>query len=568
MTKSKIQVLVCSSEFVVRSKIFKLRTPNTELKKLRLLFIWSLILFWSLVLGISSLRAQEDNQLAALSKQIIEAKTNQELYAPFEGLKDFYFRDNKYSEFLDYLKSLGQQKRTIEPFINYYIALSRYQHLKHLEEKQLWDEYFSQGNNYRDELTQGANSAIDATTNKDPLHIYARLLLWQFHKDQQDVFSESALSDLMSSALDYSISAQDSKPIKEVADRLLAYGEKAKSKELYKIYTQKLMASGMKDEQLVSVAIGFYRQGNLELAENIYDAYIDRVSKAIPKEKLIPILKDIAQSFVSKDEGANDPFYAEKMFKRLQEAGGEEVFDQELIYLRAFNLEKAKEYSAAKDVYVVLTSRFPESSHNDEAIFKAGLIATYVLRDIKQGRSYFEKLTQREKNFSPQAVSGFYQLGLLSQWENEPVAATLYYHKLIDIAGENFPETVSLARERLKEIEEARPIEYNLKTFLDVSLKEEYAALDMAKLDLRSKPYRAKRNEFVTITLTAYTAPTGCMQVELQYLWSGNLGKNKPSVNQSAFDTSYSDSGTKEINLIVVSPTGIIDRALDIVDAY
>jgi hypothetical protein len=58
------------------------------------------------------------------------------------------------------------------------------------------------------------------------------------------------------------------------------------------------------------------------------------------------------------------------------------------------------------------------------------------------------------------------------------------------------------------------------------------------------------------------------MQVELQYLWSGHLGENKPSTSQSSFETSYTTAGTKEINLVVVSPTGVIDRTLDMVDAY
>jgi hypothetical protein len=56
------------------------------------------------------------------------------------------------------------------------------------------------------------------------------------------------------------------------------------------------------------------------------------------------------------------------------------------------------------------------------------------------------------------------------------------------------------------------------------------------------------------------------MQVELQYLWSGHLGSAKPTSEPSSLNTEYSDKGTKEINLVVVSPAGIIDRGLDILD--
>lgn len=236
--------------------------------------------------------------------------------------------------------------------------------------------------------------------------------------------------------------------------------------------------------------------------------------------------------------------------------------------MRAFNLEKAKEFVKAKDVYSDLVLAFSETVHADEAIFKMGIINTYVLRDVKKGRDYFERLIQKKPALSPWGIAALYQLGLLSHWENDYTRAKDYYNKLIEIAAADYPQTQARVRERLKEIEEAKPMEYNLKTFLDASLKEENNMLDMSKLDLRSHPYRAKKDESVNINSTAYTSPTGCMQIELQYLWSGDSGSKKPSPQQAAFDTTYTDTGTKVINLVVVSPTGIIERSLDLVDVY
>jgi len=529
------------------------------------------------LLFITNSFAQEDSKLVALSKQIIEAKTNEDLYLPFEELKGLYFNENKYTEFIDFLKSLVQKKKTTEPFINYYVALTRYNQLRYLEEKQLWDEYFSLGNTYRDELTQGAQKAIDITTQKDGLNIYAGLLLWQFHKDQQDVFAENSLSDLVNSVLEYAKSASDTKPIKEVADKLLFYGEKGKSKELYKIYANKIITSNIKDDALLNIASGFYKEGNLELSQTLYDVYIGRITKSAPKEKLIPNLVEIANLFAysatggsalgGKDEGLNDMLYAEKVFERIEELGGKAVFNQDLMYLRAFNLEKAKEYQKAKDAYNDLVLTFPETIHADEAVFKTGIIYTYILRDISTGRNYFEKLAKKE-NLSPQVISSLYQLGLLSQWQDDNVLAKGYYNSLIEKVKFDFTETVALAKERLREIEEGQPLEYNLKTFLDISLKEEYRMFDMTKLDLKSHPYKTKKQEVVNISSTANIPQSGCMQVQLQYLWSGDLGNKKPSPEQPIFDTTYLDSGTKVINSAVVSPTGIIDRSFDLVDVY
>jgi hypothetical protein len=535
------------------------------------------ILFFLIFITDYQCFAQDSNRLVTLSKQIIEAKTNEELYRFFAELKDLYFKDHKYTELTEFLKSLSSKKNTLEPFTNYYVALTRYQQLKYLEESQNWDEYFSHGNTYRQEITEQAQKAIVSNPLTDKLHIYARLILWQFHRDQQDVFENQALSDLMNSVSEYVKTAQDYQPVKEVADKLLVYGEKGKSKELYKIYVDKIITSGIADDKLKESALGFYREGNLELAEALYDVYVDRAVKSIAKEKLIPILMDIAKDFSysaaggsafgGKDQGPKDVFYAEKIFKKIEEIGTKDIFDEGLIYLRAFNLEKAKEYPGAKDLYRDLVSRYPSSIYADEANYKVGIIYTYILRDLNTAKSYFKELAQKE-NLSAQVISSLYQLGLLSQWGEDNVKAGEYYNKLLEKAGDGFSETVTLAKERIKEIEEAKPIEYNLKTFLDASLKEEYANFDMTKIDLKSSISRAKKDQVIDINSVPYIEQSGCLQVELQYLWSGHIGTAKPSLDESAFNTTYIHPGTKEINLVVISASGVVDRNIDWVDVY
>lgn len=539
---------------------------NKDSKFMKLLIgIWLLFGAWCLVLGISPSFAQETNKIAVLTKQITEAKPNTDLYPIFEELKVQYFKDNKYAELVESLKSLGAQHKTLEAFTNYYIALTRYSQLKYLEEVQEWDEYFSNGNNYRDELVTGAEKVIASTSSKDLLNIYARLILWQFHKDQQDAFFESALEDLMSAVLEYSQDTKNVAPIKEIADKFLSYGEKGKSKELYKIYVNKLVTSDIKEDDLAKTASDFLKKGNLELAESVYGVYIERITTLYPKEKLIPVLTDIAKIFSYKDEGKNDAAYAEGVFEKLAELGGTGVFDEELLYLRAYNCEKAKVYDKAKDVYIDLIKQYPATHYIDEAEFKIGIINTYVLRDTQTGRRYFEKLSQKEI-LSAQVISSIYQLGLLSQWQEDSVKAKEYYNKLLEKAKDSFTETVALTKERLKEMEEARTIEYNLKMFLDVSLKKEYENFDMNKSVINSFPYKAGKEEVVKVNSTAYTGSTGCMQVEMQYLWSGHLGLTKPQLGQASFDTTYVQSGTKEINLVIISPSGILDRNIDMVD--
>ncbi|MDD5116905.1 MAG: hypothetical protein PHW98_07645, partial [Candidatus Omnitrophica bacterium] len=202
-------------------------------------------------------------------------------YPELEELKVKYLKDGQYAGFMDFLnKPKGKEKFT-QQSLNYYKALTRYQQLKYLEEKQSWDEYFAQGNDYRQQLVDNANKVIEKTQSQDCLKVKARLLLWQFHSGQQDAFVEAALSDLVADTNAYAQQAEDAQLIKDVADTLSGSGEKAQARQLYKVYVDELVSGKMSDAQLKSAAEGFYKEGNLELAETLYDIYIERVSKSL-----------------------------------------------------------------------------------------------------------------------------------------------------------------------------------------------------------------------------------------------------------------------------------------------
>ncbi len=571
-----------------------------------------LILTCSLQLAACSLSAyaEEDTSLIALSQKIIESNPSEDVSLLLNELTGTYFKNNKYDDCAAFLKSLAQKRSDLEPVADYYIALTRITQLKYLEDSQGWDEYFSKGNSYREELENFAQKANDSLGQENPLKLYARLLLWRFHNDQQDALREKSLSSLMegisefskdaaqgsvqqpslrslatkgggrsnpdeiASAAEFTLSEANVLPrndnykaevLKEVADRLFAGGEKLKSRQVYRQYVDILTKTESLDGNLKADAEKFFFQGNIAISEELYTAYIQRRGKVIPKEEMVPELIEIAKLFCASDAGGKGALFAEEIFKKIEALGGPDALNESLSYQRAYNLQTSKDFLQARDAYVVLVKRFPETPHADEANFKIGIIYSYVARDLTTGRAYFEKLAQKEK-LSPQVISSLYQLGLLSQWENGLPKAKEYYAKVIEKAKEDFLETVGLTKERLKEIEENKPIEYNLKTFLDVSLKKESASYDMRKLDLDSTPHKTKSALNVNIHSLDYPTDSGCMQPELQYLWSGHLGKDEYPASAKSFDTSYNHKGTKEINLVVVSPQGTLDYSIDMVD--
>ncbi|TRZ94331.1 hypothetical protein D4R78_06600 [bacterium] len=489
--------------------------------------------------------------------------------ATLEELKVKYLKDNQYNEFIDFLNNSKDKQNTA--CINYYKALTRYAQLKYLEEKQLWDDYFVNGNAYRDQIVESAKNAISQTSTGDCLRAKSRLLVWQFHRDQQDAFHEQALTDLMTDVTAYAKETNDASLIRFVADKLKVYEEKTKAREVYKLYVDKLVSGQMADLELKNIADGFYKEGNLELAEAVYDIYIERISKVFSFEKIIPEYFEIAGFFVYKPTGLYDMAYAEKIYAKIEALGQKNIFSQEAIYLRAFNLEKLKDYKKAGELYLQLIQLYPLTEYFDQAVYKIAMINAYALADLKEARNYFEKLTARpavKPASGPQIVASFYQLGLLAQWEGDLIKAKDYYNTLVNNSADNQLITVAQAKERLKEIEENKPLSYNLKTFLDLSFKQGDVLLEMGRSELKSSAYILEKGQKIMVSSQVSMPESGCNQIELQYLWSGNLGQARPSVTEGTFQCFYSDSGTKELNLIIISPAGVMDRCFIMVDVY
>jgi TolA-binding protein len=548
------------------SEHWKIRIPDLfriSILEFRIFSIVTLFLF----LGTVILFAQTDSDaLASLAQKIMDSKPQEDARPLLDQLAAAYFKGNKYDDCAAFLKSLIQKRADLEAAADYYIALARFTQLKYLEDSQGWDEYFSQGNSYREELEGLAQKASAALGPENRLRLSARLLLWRFHNDQQDALRDSALSSLMDGVAEFSrAAAPEEEVLKEVADQLFTAGEKLESRQVYRRYVEILTRTESNDSNLKAAALKFYSEGNYAISEEIFNAYLQRREKSGPKEALIVELLEIAKLFSADDSGQKDAAFSEEMFKKTEALGGSSALSENLSYLRAYNLEKAKEFLAAKEAYINLLRRFAESVYSDEANFKIGIISVYVARDLTGGRAYFEKLAQQAA-VSPQVVSSLYQLGLLSHWENDLAKAKEYYGRVLEKAKDGFIETVNLTKERLKEIEENKPIEYNLKLFLDVSLKKESFSYDIKKLELDSTPYRSKPADNVNIHALDYPTDSGCMQPQLQYLWSGHLGRNERPAGVKSFDTSYNHKGTKEINLVVVSPQETLDYSIDMVD--
>jgi TolA-binding protein len=509
--------------------------------------------------------AQDPKRAQELSQQISSARDNKETFLLFGKAKEEFVKDAKFNEFADFLKELSEKKKSLKPLAAYFLGACRYEQLKYLEEKQDWNEYFNKGNEFREELVSSLGEAIKSLPDKEAARLYSTLLLWQFHQDQQDAFAEESFNGLMSAVKSYSESAEDASALKDVADKLQSYDQKGKAKEIYRMFIEKAMKADLKEEQLKGMADGFFKAGNLELAETVYDVYLDKITNARDKKEVGAELIRLAREFSYKDAALCDVSYAEKLYEKLVGIAGKEAMDEQASYLRAYNLERSREFEKAKEKYLDLLGRFPNTAYYDKVNFKLGIFSVYALRDIKSGREFFQKLAGKE-TAGPEVISSLYQLGLLAQWEEDLERAKANYLKLKEKAGDEFKSSLGQAEQRLNEIAENKLLDNNIRSFLDVSLKDEYSAYNMSKVELKSSAYNLKKGQEFTMTATAYPPESGCMQVVLEYGWAGDPGKATPTSEESNFTSAYSEPGVKVIGLVVRSSGGILDRSIDLLD--
>jgi tetratricopeptide (TPR) repeat protein len=367
----------------------------------------------------------------------------------------------------------------------------------------------------------------------------------------------------MKAAREYAAAEKDPAPLKNAAGILAEYKEKGKARELYTLYFRAFSSQDMTDEQLYSSASGFVSEGNIELAESAFDSYAERAGK-IGKEKQAAALLAAAKALAYRDNQANDPAYAEQMFAQAEAAGGAQIFDEETLHLRALNLQQSNEMAAAGPVFAKLAEHFPQGQYYAEAMFKAGVIAAYVNRDKQTAVADFEKIATSEPP-DAYAVSALYQLGLLKQWEGDAAGAKELYTKCQEKAGEAFMETGALAAKRVEEIDSSKPMDFGTRVFLDNALGETAGQLTMTKANI-SSPGISKKGQEIEVSSTATPDPSGCTAVTLSYYWSGDLGGAAPGSEQSNFGATHRETGTKVVNLLVMSPNGALDRAVKFID--
>lgn len=489
-----------------------------------------------------------------------------------DELSEIYFIERQYEPLIEFLRKLEKVK-SLGPCdvpVGYYIGLCRYHQLKYLEEAQNWKEYFDSGNSYRQELFIETEK-ISALCPRSGFGVRSQALNWLQHKLQNDALQEGALNKLTQMLSSYTEQEGfDREVIKEAADILSKQGETALAKDAYTMYTKGLLAQEKSADALLESAEGALKEGNISLSQIIYDRYIEISRASLSKDNLSESLISITRQFAA--DGWNrgkDPAYAEKIFGVLEEACGKSYFNEELRYLRAYNLQRIKEYVRCAQEYELLAKDFPKSIYLDEAEFKLGVIHTYLLGNKEKGITYWRNVIEREPSSLEYKAEAIYHQSLLSQYAGDLNAAKAGYARILVLISDNpdFKDLFVRASERQKELQEANPMEYNLKAFLEIAIGNP-SAIDGFGLELNVSPFKTTKSENVSFSAEQLQMQTGCLAPELTYLWSGELGSVMPRPTTAEFSTQYASKGVKVVNLAVLSGQDIAGVALEMAEVY
>lgn len=516
-------------------------------------------------------RAEQDSETISLLKQNIESAASAETIEPqLKELRDAYVSENRFDELYDFLAALEQDKRfNSSPLIYYYATSTRFDQMKFLEDNKMWEVLFDNKDLYESQMQSDLEKAKKLITSTDALSLKLKLLEWQLIKDDQQA-SINALEDLFNLAQGYIQEQDDMQVIKNIADELANRNENNYAKKLYSVYVAAISETDISQKELNNLAESFLEEGKIDYAISLYEAYLEKAADTQVEEGvIIGKMFDIAQKFVHSgwQEGL-DPFYAEKVYQKIDSLYSQKVFSGQAQYQRAYNLERSKEHNSCLVEYLELVTNFPKYKDKDRIYFRLGVISAYIFAEIDEAKEYFLKVAEDYPN-SVDYLNSLYHLGLLDHWQGNTEAAMKHYlsiqRAMKDVQVK--PEIAELSESRIKEIVEGEEIGYNLRTFLEATLadKEEKKHI---QLELYAKSAKENKGNPIKFLTNSYFLDTGCIQQDFTYLWSGQLGDNQAPFNEDTFQTSYPDLGTKVVNVVLVGPSGAVDGTIEIADIY
>ncbi len=483
--------------------------------------------------------------------------------ADLEKLSQEYFAKNDYDGFFKYVKEALAKKEVQKAEGNYYLALARQKNIEYWQEKKDWEGVYDKAEGFKKDIVSCLKESEGSVKDDTALLMEIKYLKWKRLSEDSPDSSAGVFNDLVNTAQQSEGSSRNLEVIQSIASDLAKLEDKNLSRRLYEIYADKLIKANSSPELLKENAKRFLSENNTYLSKTLFNAYL----KSLKEDKILKAKETVQIANFFANDGSKegiDPVFAEDLYKSAFSDAGVSAFDADSQYRRAFNLERMREYSAAAKEYSEFLNSFSSNSLKESVEFRLGVINAYVFKDIDTALSYFAKIIE-ENGSRSMVLSALYQSGLVSQHIGQSEKAGEFYKNLIDNATSRGldvekNELCLMAKDRMTEISEGKDIRYNLKIFLDLSLKKsdekEPQAISPISVDLVAHPPKEKVGSSLRFVVTTSNPQTGCMTPAYSYEWSGETGSISNIPNSPEITTDYASDGIKVVNVVVVGPQG------------
>ena len=303
--------------------------------------------------------AQEGTErISVLQEKIKSAQSISAARQELEELVNLSFQEEKFDQLYDFLVGLEQNlDAAADPYLYYCQALTRFTQMQVLNEKQMWQELFDNKDAYTQQLNAAIDKAVKLNSGVNETALRLKFIQAEMLKENENDFL-SAMEDLFNLAREYAQTEANPQVIKDIADELSRQKQAVYARKLYNVYVSKLAESDISQEDLLKIAQDFLDENNADLSVSLYDAYTDKlVNSQQDKTEIIKQMLDVAEKFrhTGWQEG-KDPFFAERLYAKLESLYGLEAFDAVSQYKRAYNLERIREYESCLKEYLKLVN--------------------------------------------------------------------------------------------------------------------------------------------------------------------------------------------------------------------
>ncbi|MFH2144502.1 MAG: tetratricopeptide repeat protein [Candidatus Omnitrophota bacterium] len=342
-----------------------------------------------------------------------------------EGLKEKseeYFSAHRYKDFIELLGSYANSAPPIlYPYLEYYTAQAKVEHLNHLGKEESWPDYYNLKNEYLDYVLRVTN----ALSQRNPPNVFAvdsQYLNWYAHMLREDKEEKAAFRKFKEILSSYVIETKNAQLINEYASRLKDKGRLSLSALLYNLYvTRSLEARDY--APLFDIVSVYQKERQYEQMQLVLREALD---SDLPEETACRVLLLLAESYMKlddresafncyarilKDYACNEYSYA--AFYKIRD-----------IYYLHDSDKEVEPYFVPQDNKIPYAELLKEAA-DKHAATELAVLSLYLLADFYQDRGgRFEAIALYQKIISDypdsmQAISAAKKMKALGQMANK-----------------------------------------------------------------------------------------------------------------------------------------------------